>query len=298
MFCREIKGNWKRREGEGKVGKEPLVLCRLAEDRGPEATRATPPGWTGGPSGQARRARQGLGRAGEAVSGWWGRGFLSRGLQWTRAASPWPRSTQFPLGLGIRSERGVPLCPPRRKIIWFPVWFPGPKKKMNIWSELWSKTKARWPRKKRNVSFSRNRTRILTNILLALGSPDHKKKFILVDLKLLTFCLTGLYFFTTTTPFPPSFPDFVQNSKIALFKGFLVWINHFLEIMWSRFAQTSCEWLVLGVFKKLFKERKLFPHYFPSFFDGGTFYNIFVVVVVDVVVNSIMRGGRGLKREG
>ena len=102
MFCREIKGNWKRREGEGKVGKEPLVLCRLAEDRGPEATRATPPGWTGGPSGQARRARQGLGRAGEAVSGWWGRGFLSRGLQWTRAASPWPRSTQFPLGLGIR----------------------------------------------------------------------------------------------------------------------------------------------------------------------------------------------------
>lgn len=54
----------------------------------------------------------------------------------------------------------------------------------------------------------------------------------------------------------------------------------------------------MGVFKKLFKERKLFPHYFPSFFDGGTFYNIFVVVVVDVVVNSIMRGGTGLKREG
>ena len=52
----------------------------------------------------------------------------------------------------------------------------------------------------------------------------------------------------------------------------------------------------MGVFKKLFKERKLFPHCFPSFFDGGKFKNIFVVV--NVVVNSIMRDGRGLKREG
>ena len=47
-----------------------------------------------------------------------------------------------------------------------------------------------------------------------------------------------------------------------------VWVNHFLEIMWNKFAQIPCEWLVLRVFKRLFKEKrkKPFSYYFPLSF--------------------------------
>lgn len=57
MLCALAGGNW------------PPAPCRLAEDRGPEATGTAPAGGASGPGGQTRRPCQGPGRPGEAVSG-------------------------------------------------------------------------------------------------------------------------------------------------------------------------------------------------------------------------------------
>lgn len=100
------------------------------------------------------------------------RSFLNFSPEVSGGPGSLPLAPRYPHPLGL-GKRGVLLCPPRRKIISFPVWLPGPKKKMSIWSELWSKTKARWPRKKRNVFFSSNRTKPYPKILVL--APQTRK---------------------------------------------------------------------------------------------------------------------------
>lgn len=147
--------------------------------------------------------------------------------------APW---CPYPLGRGVQGEKGEPVCPLWRKIILFSVRLTGPKKKMSIWSELWSKTKARWPRKKRNVFFSSSRTRLFAHILV-LG-PQTRKSQTCCWFKTfnILFGWIVLIYHHHHHPFS-SFPDNTHS-----FKDFFEWVNHFLEIMWNRFADTL--WMI------------------------------------------------------